>query len=145
MSIECPKCGATEVRKLSLIYDEGLSTINTQSQTVGFGFGGGGMATGSAGTSTVGRQQTALSKRAAPPAKKLWWLWGGAAAVAAPMALGGILHPGLGTLLLIGFTAWAVRSAMKGREYNGQVLPGLLDRWQRSWMCNRCGDMFVAG
>jgi hypothetical protein len=144
LTLACPKCGASEVRKLSLIYDEGRSTIRTQSQTVGAGFSGGGMGFGSASTSTTGQQQTALSKQAAPPARKMWLLWGAVAVVSGFMALGGLRHPGFGTLVLIAIVAWAARSAMRGREYNATVHPGLLERWQRSWMCNRCGDMFAA-
>jgi hypothetical protein len=67
-NLACTKCGAVEVRRLSLIYQEGLSTINTQSQTMGSSFGGGGAAFGSASTHTTGQQQTALSKQASPPA-----------------------------------------------------------------------------
>jgi len=56
MNLTCPKCTSTEVRKLSLIYNEGLSIINTVSQGTGAAFGsGGGMAFGSTSTSTTGR------------------------------------------------------------------------------------------
>ena len=144
MNLACPKCGASEVRKLSLIYDEGRSTIQTQSQSVGVGFGGGGMGVGTASTSTVGHQQSALSKQAAPPAKRMWPLWAAGAVIVGLMAFGSLRHPDLSSLLMIAFVAWAVRSALKGRDFNANVYPGLLERWKRSWMCNRCGDMFAA-
>lgn len=39
--------------------------------------------------------------------------------------------------------AIAVRAPIKGREFNAQVHPSLLQKWQQSWMCNRCGEIFV--
>src|SRR6185503_16917961 len=65
-SIACTKCGSAEVRRLSLIYEEGLSHSASQSQTA---FGGAGFGT-TASTFSTGTSQTALSKKAAPPAKK---------------------------------------------------------------------------
>ena len=144
MSLECPKCTSTEVRRLSLIYQEGLSTINTQSTTVGSAIGGGGIGFATASTGTTGHQQTALSKQAAPPAKKHWILWSSAAAIVALPTLGTLLHPGFGTLVGLGLVALSVRMALSGRKYNAEVHPGVLHRWEQSFMCNRCGDVFAA-
>ena len=144
MTLACPKCSTTEVRKLSLIYNEGLSTIHTQSTSFGSGVSRGGMGFGSASTSTHGQQQTALSKQAAPPKKKPWLLWGSLAAISGLIALSGLSHPGFGVVLAIGVTVAAVRFALKGREYNAQVHPGLYQKWEQSFMCNRCGEQFVA-
>jgi hypothetical protein len=145
MNLACPKCTSTEVRKLSLIYNEGLSIINTVSQGSGAAFGsGGGMAFGSTSTSTTGRQQTALSQQAAPPGKKHWMLWSTAAFFCGFYAVGSIVHPGLGTLVALGLTVLAVRFAISGRQFNNEVLPGLMQKWEQSFMCNRCGAHFVA-
>ena len=115
MDLACPKCTSTEVRKLSLIYNEGLSMVNTVSHGSGAAFGsGGGMAFGSTSTSTTGRQQTALSQQ------------------------------GLGTLVGLGLTILAVRFAISGRQFNYGVHPGLMQKWDQSFMCNRCGAHFVA-
>jgi len=143
INIGCPKCGSAEARRLSLIYQEGLSIINTSSSTVGSGFGGGGAAFGSASTHTTGRQQTALSKQAAPPAKKHTILWSMAAAVFGIGALGNLSSPGLGTLIAIGIAAVAVRFALQAKKYNADVHPGLHQRWTQSFMCNRCGEVFA--
>lgn len=143
-NLACPKCTSTEVRKLSLIYNEGLSTIHTQSTSVGSGVAGGGMAFGSASTHSVGRQQTALSKQAAPPDKKRWLLWSAAAVFVGLISLGNITHPGLWTLIGLGITAMSVKFAVSGRRYNLDVHPGLYQKWEQSFMCNRCGEMFVA-
>jgi hypothetical protein len=144
MELACPKCSSPEVRKLSLIYNEGLSIINTVSHGSGVAVGaGGGMAFGSHSSQTTGRQQTALSKQAAPPGGKHWILWSSCAAIFGLMSLSSLAHPGFGLLVMIGITAAAVRFALKGKEYNAEVLPGLLARWEQSFMCNRCGEKFV--
>jgi len=142
-NLACTKCGAAEVRRLSLIYQEGLSTINTQSQTMGSSFGGGGAAFGSASTNTTGQQQTALSKQASPPAKKHTILWSIAAAIVGFMTLGSLAHPGLGDLIGIAATAASVRFALQAKAYNALKFPELYQRWERSFMCNRCGEVFT--
>jgi hypothetical protein len=142
-NLACTKCGAGEVRRLSLIYQEGLSTINTQSQTMGSSFGGGGAAFGSASTHTTGRQQTALSKQASPPAKKHTILWSISAAMFGFVSLAGLAHPGFGTVITIGITAMSVRFALRAKAYNALKFPELYQRWERSFMCNRCGEVFT--
>lgn len=143
-SLGCPKCASAEVRRLSLIYQEGLSTINTNSSTVGGGFGGGGAAFGSASTHTTGRQQTALSRQAAPPAKKHTIAWGTLGVVCGFVGLGSLSSPGLGTLIWIALAVVAARFALQAKKYNAEVYPGLHQRWEQSFMCNRCGEVFAA-
>jgi hypothetical protein len=144
MTLACPKCTSAEVRKLSLIYNEGLSIINTVSSGSGTAFGaGGGVAVASHTSHTTGHQQTALSKQAAPPQKKHWILWSAAAAMTGFYAVGSLAHPGLGLLVAIGLTVLAVRYALAGKQFNEFQYPGLMQRWQESFMCNRCGERFV--
>jgi hypothetical protein len=146
MNLACPKCTSQEVRKLSLIHNEGLSIINTQSQTVAFGGGafGGVGSTAAAGTSTVGRQQTALSKQAAPPAKKHWILWATLAGFFALFTMGGLTRPSFGTLFTLIIAGLGVRFALQARKYNAEIHPSLQQQWERSFMCNRCGEVFVS-
>ena len=131
MNLACPKCTSTEVRKLSLIYNEGLSTINTVSQGTGVAMGsGGGMAFGSSSSHTTGRQQTALSKQASPPDKKHWILWtigrpdlrddGPERAVASRDRELSCLPGSRGS-------GGEVR-ACRGRSYNAEVHPGLMQQ-----------------
>lgn len=143
-NLACIKCGATEVRRLSLIYQEGLSTISTQSQTMGSSFGSGGAAFGSASTATTGHQQTALSKKASPPTKKHTILWAMSAGLFGVLTIGNIVSgPGFGTLIILGITAASVRFAMQAKLYNATAFPELHQRWERSFMCNRCGEVFA--
>jgi len=144
MSYSCPKCASSEVRKLSLVYNEGLSTINSQSFSAGSMAGsGGGMGWGTASTATVGRQQSALSKQAAPPPRKAWLFWGFVAGLFGLMGVSSLAHPGISTLVCLGIAAWSVRQFLSARAYNATVHPDLLQRWERSFLCNRCGEMFV--
>lgn len=143
MNLACPKCTSAEVRKLSMIYSEGLSTISAMSTGSSSGFSSSGsVGFGTHTTHTSGRQQTALSKQAAPPEKKHWILWSSAAAISGLIALGGLSHPSFWTLVFAGLTVLSVKNAISGKAYNAEVLPGLMQRWEKSFMCNRCGETF---
>ena len=71
----CPKCASEEWKLASVIHAGGISTISTS--TIGVGGGanadifGGGVGLGAGVGSTSGKQQTELSKLAAPPAKEM--------------------------------------------------------------------------
>jgi len=143
-NLACAKCGSAEVRRLSLIYQEGLAIINTSSQTSGAAFGsGGGASFGSASTRTTGTQQTALSKQAAPPAKKHTILWGALAAFLGFLALGGLSDFSVSVLFFAGLAVLAGRMSLKAKAYNATTFPELYARWERSFMCNRCGETFA--
>lgn len=74
MDYKCPHCNSQDVKKLSLVYEQGTTSISMKSQSTSMGAGvfddevGGGIGT-SSGTS-AGIQQSALSQRIAPPPKK---------------------------------------------------------------------------
>jgi hypothetical protein len=142
-NLACTKCGTEEVRRLSLIYEEGLAIINTRSQSSGAAFGGGGASFGSASTHTTGTQQTALSKKAAPPTKRHTILWGIAAGILGMIALSGLTSPSFGLLIWAGLAAFAARMTLQAKAYNAMVFPDAHARWQRSFMCNRCGEVFA--
>jgi hypothetical protein len=64
----CPSCKSDEWRLCSLVHNEGLSSIKTQTTGSGVGASGsGGLTFGVGSARTSGSQQTALSKEAAPP------------------------------------------------------------------------------
>jgi hypothetical protein len=145
-NLACTKCGSAEVRRLALIYNEGLAIINTSSQTSGAAFGsGGGASFGSASTRTTGTQQTALSKQASPPAKKHTILWAIAAGIMGLIALSGLSDFSLSVLVFAGLAAFSGQMSLKAKAYNAATFPELYARWERSFMCNRCGETFVGG
>lgn len=71
----CPKCASEDWKLASVIHAGGISTISTS--TIGVGGGanadilGGGIGLGAGVGSTSGKQQTELSKLAAPPTKEM--------------------------------------------------------------------------
>lgn len=68
---KCPKCKCENIKKLSLVYEEGFSDISTTTRSsgvaVGLTAGGVGVGVGSSVGHSRGDQQTLLSKRATPP------------------------------------------------------------------------------
>ena len=143
-NLACTKCGSAEVRRLSLIYNEGLAIINTTSNTSGAAFGGGGASFGSASTRTTGTQQTALSKQAAPPRKKHTILWGMLAGILGLVTLSGLSDFSFSVIVFAALAVLAGRMSLKAKEYNMTKFPELYATWERSFMCNRCGQMFAA-
>ena len=138
-AIACTKCGSSQVRRLSLIYEEGLSHSASQSQTA---FGGGGFGT-TASTFSTGTSQTALSKKAAPPTKKHTILLAMLAGFLGFCTVAGIANFSFWTLVFGGLTYLAVMKSLKAKAYNAMAFPEERARWERSFMCNRCGGVFA--
>ena len=137
--LHCPRCGSEHVRRLSLIYREGLALVNTG--TTGVGMGGDGIAVG--GARTGGTQQSLASLGAAPPEKRPM---GGAIAMIA-VGLVALLVGASGSAgaLVFGLVLAAVGGmwAYGSSHYNGQVFPALHRRWETSYSCTRCAEVFV--
>jgi hypothetical protein len=70
MEYLCPTCKSDNIQRLSVIYEGGLSHIDTESSGTVAGVGRGGVGAGAVALTTTGTSQTAASKRAAPPEKK---------------------------------------------------------------------------
>jgi hypothetical protein len=45
---------------------------------------------------------------------------------------------------MMGIAALAAGFAFNAWTYNSRVHPALLERWQQSFLCNRCGNVFVS-
>jgi len=138
-SIACKSCGSSQVRRLSMIYEEGLSHSATQSQTA---FGGAGFGT-TASTFSTGTSQTALSKKAAPPTKKHTILLALLAGFLGFCTVAGLANFSFWALVFGGLTYLAVMKTLKAKAYNAMVFPQEHARWERSFMCNRCGGVFA--
>jgi hypothetical protein len=69
MDLRCPKCNSTDLKKISLAYEEGLfrSEGRTRLRAVAVGTGGPDLVVGRA--TTRGTEKSALSKKLTPPAK----------------------------------------------------------------------------
>jgi hypothetical protein len=139
--LHCPQCGSEHVRRLSLIFREGLAVVNTGTAGVAVGAGADRIAVG--GAKTSGTQQSLASIGAAPPEKRPM---GGAIAmvvaglvallVGASGSAGALV---LGLVLAAAGGMWAYGSS----SYNSNVFPGLHRRWETSYSCTRCAEVFV--
>src|SRR5882762_7394549 len=69
MDLRCPNCESTNLKKVSLAYQEGVYHIDTRTGVRGLLFAGGGPGVLVGRATTRGSQQSALSKRLSPPSK----------------------------------------------------------------------------
>jgi hypothetical protein len=65
--MSCPSCNSDQWKLASLVYQEGLSTIDATTRVIGTGIGPSGIGTGAGTAYTSGIRQSALSAAAAPP------------------------------------------------------------------------------
>lgn len=159
--MRCSACDSENVRRLSVVWEEGTFTQHSTAKTTvkarsNF-FGGGQMGTtsgtqsGTTRTTTHGMSE--LAKRAARPS------------AATPLRdAAGMLVVGAGVIFVVGvivavatsdpvaFTLMAVLGVLlvtrvvqltgRGLAFNRNDLPGLSSRWERSWWCSKCGEIF---
>lgn len=145
---KCPQCSSDNVQRLEVVYEQGTQNINTTSHSVGGGggIGGGGFGggLGSATTRTSGTAQTSAAKKAAPPAKK------GTVSVLIGLlivgaVIGAMFDHFIGLSIFLGLGFWGFTIFKKNSAYNNNVHPGLYQQWLKSWMCNKCGNIYEQG
>ena len=129
----CSHCDSPDIRKLSLIYEGGVTYVDTRSNSAGAGGGIGGFGAGGAHTHTTGTHTTALAAKAAPPSKYPTFL-PVIGAVISVFLIGLNFAWVLGVLACAGLTYVCIR-------YNREKWPQLHARWDASYMCNRCGTI----
>mgnify|MGYP000075291247 CR=1 FL=1 len=147
MDFVCPSCQSDNIQRLSVIFEGGLSDINTKTKGTALGIGRGGIGVGVGASKTTGTSQTAASKRAAPPAKKgylkpLLGIFGIFFLVS--MFLGGKSEI-VGGVVTVGWLAASAGWIYHAFQYNGKVWPSLKATWDNSFLCNRCNEMFCLG
>lgn len=151
MDLRCPKCNSTDLKRISLAYQEGLSRINTRSRlrAIAVGTDGPDMILGRA--TTRGTQQTEFSKTLTPPKKWSYrkllrysvfgfvvgaWIivpvhatmTQSRAVISLPLlAFAGLCF---GLVVVLSFAFWKHNCSIYASEYA---------RWNRSFVCNRCG------
>ncbi len=142
----CPSCKSENIQRLAVIYEGGLSVVNTKTKGVGIGFGGGGIGVGVGRGKTEGTSQTAASKRAAPPPKKK---------LLKPLGLIFVVYMVLtfkamadnnvtmSTTATILFFVAAISWIVYAIRYNMSTWPVLMQKWENSYLCNRCNNIFT--
>ncbi|MFP4376757.1 MAG: hypothetical protein ACLFP4_06905 [Spirochaetales bacterium] len=138
----CPSCQSEQTRRLSVVYEEGLSSVSANTQ--GFALGSGGSAWGT--SRTEGVSQTALSQKAAPPKKQSviklalmsvvgLFVWSIIVNLIAPPGI-------LSAVLMLGYIAVAIFIVYRTSLFNKTKFPALYEQWERGYMCMQCGSVF---
>lgn len=159
-SLNCPQCGSLDVQRLALVHAGGITSFHGEISSIGIGAGSNGLGVGGGVSELSGSQQSNLSKIAAPPATKV----SGCQAKTVSLVFGwfaafivlSIVLSALSVPVGPGFVvAWVLASVVaivaakrtqlddpKVAEWNRTEYPKLLARWERSFMCGRCGQVF---
>ena len=152
MDLRCPNCNGTNLKKLSLAYQEGTSRLNARTRLRGVVVGSDGPDLVVGRGTTKGIQQTAISGAAAPPTKwsylklfgwsvlvflSLGWIVfyvntitkNSSTVSSMPLAIYSVLSACVFILLLALF--WRHNSSYQ-TQYG---------RWNRAFICERCGTV----
>lgn len=153
MELRCPQCNSTDLKKLSLAYQEGISQVNTRTRLRGVVVGSDGPDL-VVGTGTIkGIQQTAVSKADAPPTK---WSYGKLAgwSVLLFLVIGWIVFYAntvttnsetVTSVPLTVYTTLAICTfvfVFAGFwKHNRGTFPRQYAKWDRSFICQHCGTV----
>jgi hypothetical protein len=151
MDLRCPKCSSTDLKKVSLAYQEGLFHVDTRTRMLGLLFASGGPDVLVGRATTRGVQQTALSKSLVPPAKWSYLkliLWSAAISFVSLVAYVRVVMtspPPVSSLpvkiyfavapllfLVLFVSIWRHNHSTYRRQYN---------EWDHSFICQRCGGV----
>jgi hypothetical protein len=151
VELQCPKCGSIDLKKVSLVYEDGLGHSKSRSRLVGFVFGGPGTGIVSGTSVKHGILQSELSKSLNPPVK-----WSYTKLVAGSFALTCLALfayvifvsasvPPVSTLpvklyVFLAPVAFIFLAASFWR-HNNLVYPRQYAAWDRSFLCQRCGSI----
>jgi hypothetical protein len=153
MELQCPKCGSTDLKKVSLAYQEGLQHVSTRTRLRGVVVGSDGPDVVVGRATTKGIQQTELSKELIPPMKwsypKLFgwsvlvflsvgWIVfyvntitrNSSSVSSIPLAFYSLLSAGVFVVLFLIY--W---------KHNHSTYPRQYAHWNRSFICERCGTV----
>lgn len=151
MNLHCPNCNSRELRKVSLVYEEGLQRVTTRTRLRGVVVGSDGPDLVVGRANTKGTQQTEISKALTPPRKwsylkllgrsvlvflSVGWIVfyvntitkNSASVSSIPLTIYAMLSAGVFVALF--FLHWTHNHSTYPREYL---------KWDRSFICSRCG------
>src|SRR6266478_3838545 len=157
MDLRCPKCNSTDLKKVSLAYQEGQYRVDTQTRLSGVLVGGGGPDIAVGRATTRGSQQSALSEKLRPPVKwsyrkvlfwsgvvflSLGWIvfyvntvtTNATTVISAPLTLFSLVSAGVLVFLL--FFVWRHNHSTYRQRYA---------EWDSSFICQRCGAVSHEG
>lgn len=151
MDLQCPNCNSTDLKKVSLAYQEGLSRLNARTRIRGVVVGSDGPDLVVGRATTKGTQQTEISKALTPPKK---WsyprLFGWSVLVF--LSVGWIVFyvntitRNSSSVSSVPLTIYIVLSSCVfvalcfiHWKHNHSSYPQQYAKWDRSFICERCG------
>lgn len=151
VELECPKCGSIDLKKVSLVYQDGLSQMKARSRHFGFLLGTAGPAIVTGTSVKHGILQSELSESLNPPARWSYAKLVGGSFVLTCFALFAYVifvsasAPPVSTLpvklyVFLAPVAFVVLAALFWR-HNNLVYPRQYAAWDRSFLCQRCGTV----
>jgi hypothetical protein len=151
MELQCPNCRSTDLKKVSLAYQEGLQHVSTRTRIRGVVVGSDGPDVVVGRATTKGTQQTEVSKALTPPKKWSYAKLGGWSALAF-LSVGWIVFyvnaitNNSSSVSSLPLTIYAVLFAVVFAvcfvaywNHNHSTYPRQIGVWDRSFICQRCG------
>jgi hypothetical protein len=153
MNLQCPNCKSTDLKKVSLAYQEGLLHVSTRTRLRGVVVGSDGPDVFMGRAITKGTQQTEVSRAVTPPKKwsypklvgwsvlvflSVGWIEfyvnaitkNSSTVLSFPLAIYAVLSVGLFVVLFLLY--W---------KHNHSTYPRHYAQWSRSFNCERCGTV----
>jgi len=137
----CPNCNSANTRKKSVIYDEGTYSSTSTSNVRGSG--------ASATSTTTSSGQSKLARKCSPPQKMSvigYFLFIFLLFFIGQMIVLAFWNPDNHDLIAKGVTALGGVLALLGARgsfmFNRKEYPKLMDSWNRSWCCLKCGNLY---
>ena len=151
MDLRCPQCKGTDLKKVSLAYQEGLYRVDTRTRLSSVLIGSGGPDTVVGRARTKGIRQTELSNLLSPPAKWSYLKvisWSGILSIGALIAYvnhvmaspppASVFPVKIYVLMFAGVLVFLLRLFW---QHNHFAYPQEFARWSRSFVCKRCGNI----
>lgn len=157
MELQCPNCRGTDLKKVSLAYQEGLQHVSTRTRLRGVVVGSDGPDLVVSIGTTKGTQQTEISRVLAPPTKWSYLKLGGWA-VLVFLSVGWIVFyvntvaKNSSFVSSVPLTIYTVLSAgifvafvLVYWKHNRYTYESQFGRWDQSFICQRCGAISQPG
>ena len=153
MELQCPNCKCTDLKKVSLACQEGLQHLSTRTRLRGIVVGSDGPDVVVGRATTKGMQQTDISKALTPPKKwsylkLLGWSLLGFLSLGWVVFYVNTVTNNSSSVSSLPVTVFAVLSAclfvalcFLYWNHNNSTYPRQYARWDRSFICERCGTV----
>ena len=153
MELQCPNCKSTDLKKVSLAYQQGLQHVSTRTRLRGVVVGSDGPDVLVGRATTKGTQQTEISKKLTPP-KKWSYLKLTGRSILAFLSVGWVVFymntitKNSSSVSSVPLTIYIVLSAgvfvalvLAYWNHNHYTYAQEFAVWDRSFFCQRCGTI----